>query len=119
MNKKLCVLAGLTIASLSGCMSLDEIGRHMPVIGERCENWQCVTTEGQAASAEKKRILRGGGSDDSDAQSYSSRRRPINGNAAPVTPVEVEEPAPKPKAMTPYDMPPEKLESLPLGGPEE
>lgn len=39
---------------LSGCdwigRQADALGEHMPVIGERCEHWQCFTSEGQAES---------------------------------------------------------------------
>lgn len=40
--------------TLSGCdwmgRQADALGDHMPVIGERCEHWQCMTAEGQAKS---------------------------------------------------------------------
>ena len=32
---------------LSGCQAITnwayDVGSHMPVIGERCEHWQCIT----------------------------------------------------------------------------
>lgn len=43
---------------LSSCQAIgdfaDSIGRHMPVIGKRCEHWQCVTESGQKASDTNK-----------------------------------------------------------------
>lgn len=54
--------AGMTIVALlalSGCSWIgrqaDALGEHMPVIGERCEHWQCMTTSGQARSEAIKR----------------------------------------------------------------
>jgi hypothetical protein len=38
---------------VSGCGITDWADKHMPVIGQRCENWQCVTPAGQAASDAK------------------------------------------------------------------
>ena len=39
---------------LAGCnwvgRQADALGSHMPVIGERCEHWQCVTESGQRQS---------------------------------------------------------------------
>ena len=39
---------------LGGCQTIsgwaDSVGSHMPVIGERCEHWQCITGSGQAES---------------------------------------------------------------------
>ena len=47
----LCVLA---ISTLSGCnwigRQADAVGSHMPVIGERCEHWQCITESGRQKS---------------------------------------------------------------------
>lgn len=40
--------------ALPGCSWIgrqaDHMGSYMPVIGERCEHWQCLTGEGQAIS---------------------------------------------------------------------
>ena len=40
--------------ALSGCdwmgRQADAVGEYMPVIGERCEHWQCMTASGQAES---------------------------------------------------------------------
>jgi len=42
---------------LNGCQTIgdwaDSAGKHMPVIGQRCEHWQCITASGQQASDEK------------------------------------------------------------------
>lgn len=42
---------------LGSCQTIsgftDNIGGHLPVIGTRCENWQCVTEGGRKASEEK------------------------------------------------------------------
>jgi len=52
----LMALAGL----LSGCgwinRQADAAGEYMPVVGERCENWQCFTEEGQQKSEMNKRM---------------------------------------------------------------
>jgi hypothetical protein len=43
---------------LPGCRAITNwaygVGEHMPVIGERCEHWQCVTASGQQKSDEQK-----------------------------------------------------------------
>ena len=33
---------------------MDNLGEHMPVVGERCEHWQCLTEEGRQRSDEIK-----------------------------------------------------------------
>ncbi len=44
---------------LGSCQTIsrwaDGAGSYMPVIGDRCEHWQCFTSEGQAISNAKKR----------------------------------------------------------------
>lgn len=49
MKRAICALF-----LLSGCQSIgnlaDDLGSHLPVIGERCEHWQCFTTSGQETS---------------------------------------------------------------------
>ncbi len=44
---------------LSGCDAIgnfaDRVGSHMPVVGERCEHWQCMTESGRQVSAINKR----------------------------------------------------------------
>ena len=46
---------------VTGCTAIgnwfDSVGEHMPVIDERCENWQCFTASGQAASDAKKKQM--------------------------------------------------------------
>jgi len=36
---------------LNSCQTIsgwaDSLGEHMPVVGERCEHWQCFTSSGQ------------------------------------------------------------------------
>ncbi len=40
---------------ISACRTVgdfaDDVGSHMPVIGDRCEHWQCFTEEGKQRSA--------------------------------------------------------------------
>jgi len=51
MIRLLCIAA---LLGISGCdwigRQADALGEYMPVIGERCEHWQCVTSSGQAKS---------------------------------------------------------------------
>lgn len=51
MKAPLCIAA---LWLLSGCETIsnfaDDVGSHMPVVGERCEHWQCFTEEGKAQS---------------------------------------------------------------------
>lgn len=39
---------------LTGCQTVgqwaDDVGEHMPVIGERCHHWECFSSSGQAQS---------------------------------------------------------------------
>lgn len=48
------LLASALLISLAGCAWIgrqaDALGEHMPVIGERCEHWQCITASGRARS---------------------------------------------------------------------
>jgi hypothetical protein len=50
---------------LSGCdwigKQADNLGEHMPVVGERCEHWQCITPSGQAASDTNKQKMQQAG----------------------------------------------------------
>lgn len=90
---------------MSGCEWIDDVGRHMPVIGERCENWQCFTEGGRAQSEANKRALavRGG-------EGNESARKPINGNPVqPASPVMGTDQ----KKLTPFDMTPEQLQDMP------
>ena len=54
------IVLWLGCLGLSGCQTIgnwaDSVGRHMPVIGERCEHWQCITSSGQAESDYNKQI---------------------------------------------------------------
>ena len=66
MQRALLILAAST--ALSGCQTIggfaDHVGSYMPVIGDRCEHWQCFTSEGRAQSdavlAERERQENGG-----------------------------------------------------------
>ncbi len=44
---------------LSGCNTIygwaDSVGKHMPVIGEPCNHWQCMTNSGQEKSENIKK----------------------------------------------------------------
>lgn len=55
MNKKIIIILPLI---LSGCDTVygwaDSVGKHMPTLGEPCNNWQCVTNEGQKKSDQNK-----------------------------------------------------------------
>lgn len=46
------------LLALGGCQwigdTADRWGEHMPVVGERCEHWQCITVSGQKRSDEIK-----------------------------------------------------------------
>lgn len=44
----------LLLSILSGCEWADNLGKKMPVMGDRCENWQCFTESGRQASEAKK-----------------------------------------------------------------
>lgn len=54
MKKSVAAIALLSAVFVSGCGFFDRVGDHMPVIGERCENWQCFTSSGQEKSREKE-----------------------------------------------------------------
>lgn len=53
MTKQIMILAGC--AWLSGCTAIgnwaDQLGSHMPVIGERCNHWECFSSSGQMQSS--------------------------------------------------------------------
>ena len=79
------------LASISGCdwigRQADALGSHMPVIGERCEHWQCITESGRQKSEMYK------------AQQSGATQQ----EAAPVEDVEHQQ-APQPQQpLTPYD----------------
>lgn len=96
------LLVSAPLILLQGCEWADDLGRHMPVIGERCENWQCFTSSGQAQSEATKRSL--------EAQ----KRTPINPQQQPQQATPQAQPQPQQeKARTPYDMTPEELNDMP------
>ena len=47
------MILGLSSCAWIGRQS-DALGNHMPVIGERCEHWQCFTASGRAQSEANK-----------------------------------------------------------------
>ena len=124
----------LLLLALCGCQTIgnwaDSIGNHMPVIGERCEHWQCFTSSGQQISEQNKekqtQVTSGSGTGP-----VPQSRQPISGNpvATPSAPVPAVAtvPAPVPAtapplsshgASTPYDMSPEQLNNLPPAIPQ-
>lgn len=119
VTKIFCVVA--SAISLTSCSWMDDLGRHMPVIGERCENWQCFTSSGQAQSEMKKRELAAQKAREQQAESGASGRIPINGaqagaaQAKPAAqPAANAQPVPeKPSEPTPFDLPPDQLGNLP------
>lgn len=100
MSKKLLLGAALLLTSVSGCSWIDDLGRHMPVIGERCENWQCFTSSGQAQSEATKRSLM---ARERKGIPLNERSAPVAAEPAPAMPVESKE-------LTPFDMTPEQLD---------
>ena len=62
------LIFSVSILSLGGCSWLGNYantgGSFMPVAGERCENWQCMTDEGKAKSnlrkAERQKVTETG-----------------------------------------------------------
>ena len=56
MHKYKILLLMCLLPGMSSCQwTEDNIGKHLPVAGERCSNWQCFTEEGKKASAEKQK----------------------------------------------------------------
>ena len=55
MHKYKIFFTFLLFQALAGCEWADNLGKHLPVIGERCESWQCFTESGKQASEAKKR----------------------------------------------------------------
>jgi hypothetical protein len=105
MKKINCLLAcaAALILSLGGCEWIDNLGRHLPVAGERCEHWQCFTESGRMQSDAKKRELAG-----RDGQ----KRVPVNDADNPAAKPPATAPA-TPRAPTPFDMTPDQLGDLP------
>jgi hypothetical protein len=104
------------LLATSGCISFDELGRHMPVVGKRCENWECFTSSGQSTSEERKAELRAEGKP-VDEDDDTAIRRPINRqNVTGSMQAQQEQATAKPKEPTPFDMTPDQLQNLPLGG---
>jgi hypothetical protein len=113
---------------LCGCQTIgnwaDSIGDHMPVIGDRCEHWQCFTSSGQQISDENKakQAQTSSGISPSGAQAripVPQADTPPPTQAAP-TATPAQNPAapgatipPAPASPTPYDMTPEQLQNLP------
>ncbi len=81
----------LTMLMLAACDTIggwaDDVGEHLPVIGERCEHWQCMTTSGQQRSEQIRR--------QKEQSGPPSASRPTSVPAAPEAPPE---PAQEPEA---------------------
>lgn len=90
------------VLSLGGCEWIDDLGRHMPVVGERCENWECFTQSGRTQSEATKRALAG-------KEDGERKRTPINMQGTPSNSQSAQ-----PQNPTPFDMPPEQLDNLPV-----
>lgn len=76
--------------ALGACQSIgnfaDGVGSHLPVIGERCEHWQCFTEEGKQRSRANRTIREQETQQEEDGEE----------RASPAT-------QPAPSAPTPYD----------------
>lgn len=71
---------------LSGCNSIanwaDDVGKHMPTIGEPCYHWQCFTESGQKKSDELKKIDE---KPEEKAGEKESSKPPAQGSATPLS----------------------------------
>lgn len=102
-------IAAVLASALSGCETMqDLVGKHMPVIGEPCENWQCFTSGGQAQSEATRRAR------EARARGETTGRTPINGEEGGQAPQQ----PPHAKELTPFDMPPDQLDNMPTHDPE-
>ncbi len=67
MKKHVSIALLLASTTLGGCQTIgrwaDNVGSYMPVIGDRCDHWQCLSSEGRAKSdaiqMEKERMENG------------------------------------------------------------
>lgn len=122
---------------LSACDTVygfaEDVGSHLPTVGERCEHWQCVTGGGREQSEMKKRMRTMEGEQPPPAGAApgapgaASGRKPVPQNPARPAPG-VQPPAapaaPKSAAHNPYDYyrpgeefpPPEPEQPKPLLG---
>lgn len=110
---KRTLLVAAFLLPLGACESLDDLGRHMPVVGERCENWQCFTEGGRLQSeANKRAIQQGEGGADGGS---SEQRIPLNARDNRTAPAQPATSASQGegKRATPYDMTPDQLDQLP------
>jgi hypothetical protein len=88
---------------VSGCNGIgdvaDSLGNHLPVIGDRCEHWQCFTESGQEQSEMNKRMRGVQESPPQSAATANNVRKPIPQNpplqAAPAA-QGAQPPAPQP-----------------------
>ena len=101
MKNRTYVLTVVLTLSLGGCEWIDDVGRHKPVVGERCENWECFTQSGQAQSEATKRAS-------AERKDGKQKRTPINAQGTP----NASQPT-QPQNPMPFDMPPEQLDNLP------
>jgi hypothetical protein len=90
--------AVILLCALSGCQAIgnwfDSVGEHFPVIGERCEHWQCFTESGREISDanKKKQAAAAGATQATPAQATTPPTSPPlpttpqNNIPTPVTP---------------------------------
>lgn len=76
--KKLFLIVACT--TISGCETIgnwaDSAGSYMPVIGERCEHWQCFTESGRQQSEYKKQMMKQGGEQEDPAMMQQPEQPP-------------------------------------------
>jgi hypothetical protein len=97
----------LVIVELSGCTRINDwANRNMPVIGERCYNWQCMTEGGQAESRVRGGVYEARPSDEevdaAIAETTVESKKPVDPNAPPA-PAEAETAAPETRALKKRD----------------
>lgn len=85
----------VTSASLSGCQWIgdraDDLGDHLPVIGERCEHWQCFTESGRAQSRARTAYRNAKDAPPAAGKQPSPSVAPQSMPQAPATPEEPED----------------------------
>ncbi len=74
------------VLALSGCQTVggwfDSVGNHLPVIGERCEHWQCFSDSGRRESEATKRARE---TRDAGASSQTPPAQPAAAEGVPST----------------------------------
>ena len=103
-RKKARILAAGMALFLGGCQAVgnfaDRVGEHMPVLGERCEHWQCFTESGQKQGELNK-----------ERMAQPTPHAPVSPQAA-TPPKPSAPPSMPPKPLTPFDMPDPTLSPL-------